>query len=216
MDLIALLIAALSLLVSFASVVWAVHATRGSNKSAQDAIDKAETANQLSAEANVIAEDSKSIAVDSRKIGEEALAVAQRSELRQSDTSNIHWECDWEEPGIYLITNRGDDEALDVRIILTVDEEKIRSDHESIPGGSSVKIECPQARATYLQEVRAHRAKIRDYQSNPMRNRMYIPEPTTFEYQFHSIHERIDWSTQAGNARFHDEGYPMGYLGDFD
>ncbi|MGP9782579.1 hypothetical protein ACT3UQ_08975 [Glutamicibacter sp. AOP12-B1-11] len=216
MDTIALLISALSLGVAFAAVIFAVCSSRSSDKLAQKAIEKANTANQLSTDANIIAEDSKRIAIDSREIGKEALTVAQRADLRQSDTSNIHWECDWEEPGIYVITNRGDDEARDVRIILTVDEEKIRSDHKTIPGGSNVKIECPQARATYLREIRAHRAKIRDYQTNPLRNRMYISEPTTFEYQLHSIHERIDWSTQAGNARVHDESYPMGYLGDFD
>lgn len=216
MDTLALLLSALSLGVAFAATLFAVHSSRSAGKLAQKAIEKADTANQLSTDANVIAEDSKRIAIDSRVIGEEALAVAQRSDLRQSDTSNIHWECDWEEPGVYLVSNRGDDEARDVRIILTVDEEKIRSDHKTIPGGGSVKIECPQAKATYMREIRAYRAKVREYQTNPLRNRFPIPEPTPFEYQFHSIHERIDWVTQADNSRVHDESYSMSYLGNFD
>lgn len=215
MDLIALLIAALSLLVSFASVVWAVHATRGSNKSAQDAIDKAETANQLSAEANVIAEDSKSIAVDSRKIGEEALAVARRTELRESDTSNIHWEGDWKEPGTYVITNKGDDEALNVRIILTVDEEEIRFTQESIPGGGCVEIECPQARTAYFRELREYRSKKRAFeQGGGMRN--FMMPVNAFEYSSHYIGERINWVSSTGKPGVHDESYSLSSLGDFD
>lgn len=215
MDLIALLIAALSLLVSFASVVWAVHATQGSNKSAQNAIDKAEAANQLSAEANVIAENSKSIAVDSRKIGEEALAVARRTELRESDTSNIHWEGDWKEPGTYVLTNKGDDEALNVRIILTVDQEEVRCAEESIPGGGSVEIECPQARSTYLREVREYRTKKRAYEQGGRMSQFMMP-PNTLEYTHHYIGERIDWISRTGKPGVHDEGYSLSSLGDFD
>ncbi|WIV44505.1 hypothetical protein [Glutamicibacter nicotianae] len=215
MDLIALLIAALSLLVSFASVVWAVHATKGSNKSAQDAIDKAEAANQLSAEANVIAEDSKSIAVDSRKIGEEALAVARRTELRESDTSNIHWEGDWKEPGTYVITNKGDDEALNVRIILTVDEVEIRCSEESIPGGGCVEIDCPQAKNTYFRELSEYRSKKRAYEQGGGMSQFMMP-PNTLEYTHHFIGERIDWVSRAGKPGVHDQSYGLSSLGDFD
>lgn len=215
MDLIALLIAALSLFVSFASVVWAVHATRGSNKSAQKAIDKAEAANQLSAEANVIAEDSRSIAVDSRKIGEEALAVAHRTELRESDTSNIHWEGAWKEPGIYVLTNKGDDEAVNVRIILTVDQEEVRCAEESIPGGGSVEIKCPQAREAYLRELRDYKSKKRAYEQGGGMSRFMMP-PNTFEYGQHYIGERVDWVSKANRPGVHDQSFGLSMLGDFD
>ncbi|MGP9489651.1 hypothetical protein ACT3UD_16995 [Glutamicibacter sp. 287] len=214
MELTALLISALSLLIALASAIWAVSASRGANKHAKKASEKSDTANQLSAKANSIAQDSKRIAVDSRKIGEEALTLARRTEARESDTSNIHWEFDWEQPGTYTVTNRGDDEALDVRIIVDIDGEEVRKTVKSIPGGGSVQIECPQARATYLREVREYRAKKRDY---AIRSRLgFSLPPDTLAYSYHFTHERIDWVSQSGKPGVHDKQYPVGLLGEFD
>lgn len=209
------MISALSLLIALASAIWAVNASRGADKQAKEAGQKADTANQLSADANLIAEDSKRIAIKSREIGEEALALARVTEARESDTSNIHWETEWKEPGICTITNRGDDEAFKVRIVLTVDDEEVRETVESIPGGGSIQVECPEARATYFREVSAHQAEIRRYERESRRGFSFVPWPNALEYIHHPHRERIDWVSQSGKPGFHDEQYTTS-LGDFD
>ncbi|MGP5381601.1 hypothetical protein ACTXL8_05375 [Glutamicibacter arilaitensis] len=217
MELTSLLISALSLLIALSSAIWAISASKGADKHAKKAGKKADTANQLSAEANFIAEDSKRIAIESREIGEEALTIARRTESRESDTSNIHWESYWQEPGIYAFTNRGDDEAFNVRIILTIDDVEIRRVYESVPGGGSVQIECPQARATYLDEVRTFEEEKRAYARRQNRSPYGLAgiEPMSIQFGYHSYRERIDWETGTGKPGHHDVEDRMS-LGEFD
>lgn len=217
MELTSLLISALSLLIALSSAIWAISASKGADKHAKKAGEKADTANQLSADANVIAEDSKRIAIQSREVGEEALKIARRTESRESDTSNIHWESYWQEPGVYTFTNRGDDEALNVRIILTIDDVEIREVVESVPGGSSIQIECPQARATYLGEVRAFEEEKRAYALRQRRSPYGLAglEPMSIQYGYHWFRERIDWETGTGKPGHHDVEDRMS-LGEFD
>lgn len=217
MELTSLLISSLSLLIALSSAIWAVSASRGADKHAKKAGEKADTANQLSADANLIAEDSKRIAIESREIGEEALTIARRTESRERDTSNIHWESYWQEPGIYTFTNRGDDEAFNVRIILTIDDVEIRKAVESVPGGGSVQIECPQARATYLDEVRAFEEEKRAYARRQDRSPYGLAglPPMAIQYRYHWFRERIDWETGTGKPGNHDVEDRMS-LGDFD
>ncbi|MGV2950860.1 hypothetical protein ACNPM8_01590 [Glutamicibacter sp. AGC46] len=214
MELTSLLISALSLLIALSSAIWAISASRSADKQAKEAGQKADTANQLSADSNVIAEDSKRIAIESRQIGEEALTLARATEARESDTSNVHWESDWKEPGTCTITNRGDDEAFNVRIVLTVDDEEIRKTVESIPGGGSVQIECPKARATYLREVRDFRTKERLHEVERSRGFFTSLGPDTSQYRYHFHRERIDWVSQSGKPGFYDDEYTNS-LGDF-
>ena len=213
MDWAAIVISGVSLAVAIGSLCWAIKSGRASDKLAKDANEKADAANKLSADANVIAKESQRIAEESGVVGKEALTVAQRAELRQSDTSNIHWEGDWQQPGLYTFTNRGDDEALNVRIILTVDEEEVRVTKERVPGGGTVDVECPQAAETFKRE-RSERM-MQELKEQALRKRGAIHgigAMNIVKYSSHFIGERIDWVTQSGKPGTHDKNYPLSAL----
>lgn len=212
MDVWSLVIAGLSLLVAVASGIWAVSASRSAQRESKEAIKQAKAANELSAESNTIARGSHGVAVKANEISEEALSVARRADLRESDTSNVHWEGDWIGPGVYGITNLGDDEARDVRIILTIDEEVVRVSEELVPGGGSVAIECPEAGRTFARELRDSK-KTTSTSWTPYGNSA-IHDP--FKYRTHSISERIDWISEQGKPGVHDEHFNMCTLGDID
>lgn len=213
MDLIALLISALSLFVAVGSGMWAVVASGAAKRDSQKAIQDAYAANQLSAESNTIARTSQGIAVEANEISEEALSVARRADLRESDTSNVHWEGDWERPGLYKLTNRGDDDARNVRIILTVDEEEVRASEEMVPGGGSLTIECPQARQRFREEQADYARKLH---AAKRAGPIYVSMPSTLEYSLHVIRERVDWVSEQGKPGSHDKEYRLSSLGDFD
>lgn len=215
MDLLVLLVSALALLVATVGVAWSISTARAAQRDSKVAIEQANTANALSTESNVIASDSKSIAIKSKEISEEALTISRRADLRESDTSDVHWKGDWENPGSYKITNHGNDKALRVRIVLTVDEEVVRIAEEEVPGGCSVTVDCPEA-------LTAFRSELRDYQEkfNRARNatgiERYVLQPTTINYTMHRIHRRIDWVSEQGKPGVHDETVRLATLGDFD
>lgn len=214
MDGLAFLISGLSFLVALGSLGWAIWSGSLSKKLAEDANKKADTANQLSADANNIAKDSQRIAEESGTVGQKALTIAQRTELRQRDTSNIHWEGDWKQPGIYTLVNLGDDEAFNVRIILTVGEEVVRVREDSIPGGGTVDIECPQAAKTYRRELNAWQAE--KLKNERMRQAgYYFAASLEIQQNFHFISERVDWVTESGKPDTHYVEDRLTTLGDF-
>lgn len=216
MDEWSLVVAVLSLLVAVGSGIWAVTTSRSAQRESKEASELAKTANQLSTESNTIARGSQGIAVEANQISEEALAVARRSDLRESDTSDVHWEGDWVEPGLYKLTNRGNDEARAVRIVFTVDEEVVRVNEESVPGGGSVTIDCPEARHCFAGELREYRRQVRAYNapsSHPFGINTAIL-PTGLEFGYHRIRERIDWVSEQGKPGVHDQRSGPGYLGD--
>lgn len=214
-ELLAILVSGLSLLVASIGVVWAIFTARAAQRDSQDAIEQANTANNLSAESNVIARDSKGIAIESKEVSEEALKISRRADLRESDTSDVHWKGDWENPGTYKITNRGHDKALNVRVVLTVDEEVVRITEKEVPGGGSITIDCPEALDTFRGELRDYRQSVARYK-RALGMERYTMQPTTIEYTWHHIHERIDWVSEQGKPSFHDERQGLGTLGDFD
>lgn len=216
MDAWSLVVAVLSLLVAAGTGIWAVATSRSAQRESREAHQMAETANQLSTESNTLARGSQGIAVEANQISEKALSVARRADLRESDTSDVHWEGNWIEPGLYKLTNRGNDEARDVRIVLTVDDEVLRVSEESVPGGGSVTIDCPEARHCFAGELREYRRQKRAY--NTPSSHPYgfntAPYPMGLEFGHHRIRERIDWVSKQGKPDVHDQRSGPGYLGD--
>ncbi len=116
---------------------------------------------------------------------------------------------------MYAITNRGDDEALNVRVILTVDKEEVRVRTESVAPGGTIEIECPKAFTTFREELAKYEAEVREYEIS-VRAIPFTMEPQIYSYATHYIHERIDWVTHTGKSDVHDVEHRLATLGNFN
>lgn len=86
---------AVSCITAIGALVYAHKANTKSNKSNTLATE----ANDLATEANDLAKGSNTIALDARKI-------ALHAEARETETHDVYWEGDWQQPGIYVLTKR--------------------------------------------------------------------------------------------------------------
>ncbi|MFC9555541.1 hypothetical protein ACFTWF_32420 [Rhodococcus sp. NPDC056960] len=191
--------------------ILALKQSKASNKLAEDARDIAQRGEQLGTEANGLARESNSIAVDARQLAEEANTISKRGELRETERHDVHWEGDWVAPGRYALTNMGDDEAFDVRAVVTVDGEQAESRANSVPGrGGQLLFELPRAAQELRREIRERRARMR------------TPDPYGIDHaaslnaHIHTFTERVVWKSALGQQHVHEPKHSLGTLGDLD
>lgn len=188
----------------FGLVSW--RQSRSSNKIAHDARELAKSGHRLSTEANELSQESNRIAEAARDLAKEANSFSRRSEARETEVNDVRWVGCWEQPGRYLLTNRGKDEALQVNATVTVDGEEAHVRTESVPGGESISFNFPGAHAQYLREQR----EIAAYERTVAANRFA-------HYPIHmasNIFERVVWVTPLGKERLHDIKSPITDLGE--
>lgn len=179
---------------------------RTSNKLAQDARDLAQRGEQLGAEANDLARESNRVAVDARELAEEANTISRRGEARETELHDVRWVGHWEQPGRYVLTNKGEHEALRVNATVTVDGEEAHLRADSVPGKQSLVFDLPRARDQLLRERRelaaynrrAARGEVGDFP-------LHLPN---------AIFERVVWVTPLGKERIHDVKSPISDLGE--
>ncbi|ASN38853.1 hypothetical protein CGQ24_07400 [Arthrobacter sp. 7749] len=151
--------------------------------------------------ANQAAGRALNAASEASKTGEEALGIAKRTEIRSTEISNIHWEGHWAAIGVYCIVNKGDDDAHNVRAVVTVDDEEVRGSLPLVPGkGGKMLLSFPQASKTWVLERREYRQWKRDSEDNSMGFALAMPPQS-----YHSIRERMDWVTDGGAPGSYEE-----------
>lgn len=163
--------------------------------------------------ANTTAGEAMDSANEASATGREALDVAKRTEARSTESSNVHWTGDWADVGIYRMVNMGDDDAHDVRLILTIDGVDARSSTSLVGGkGGYIEVEVPKSvRDRYLSEKREYQKWKREYERQspygyPFRN------PSAPQH-WHHIRQRVDWTTKSGSPDSHDEIRPTTCIG---
>lgn len=156
-----------------------------------------------------VARQSKREAKEANQTAAEALEAARganehaaRAEARATERHDVDWDHDWTSPGVYKLVNTGEDDAHKVRAVVTIDGETKEAHPELVPGGSSVRLEFPNAVNTYRDELaeqqRRRQKAERAQQSSPFRFAADLPYMDRF---FHSFEIRVVWSTALGQHR---------------
>lgn len=195
-------VAVIGLVVGLAGVALALRA----NSIAKQSRKHAERANQLSAESRDLAAESKGLAVRANELSEEANTLSHRTEARETERNDVDWESDWPAPGRYVLTNRGQDEAIRVRATVDVDGDEQVIEADRVGPGGTLTLEFPgplEKRRSRLREIRREEAAARNSPFptfQPMRG-MFVDWPYVWE--------RITWQTPSGkHAVYEPKSFP--------
>lgn len=107
--------------ISAAVAVWAKVDSGIANGIARDAVTKAERANEISAESNTISLAGNDIAVAANVLAEKTHAATLASGELQKERNDVVWKGSWVQYGILQLSNVGQDQALNVRAVVTLE-----------------------------------------------------------------------------------------------
>ena len=82
--------------------------------------------NDIARDSRQLATESNAIAIDARDVAAEANEISLRTEQRDTESNRVAWSYTWPQPGVCEITNTGTDNALDVEVFVTADDENVR------------------------------------------------------------------------------------------
>lgn len=204
-DISGLIVGGIGTIAGVIGVVYAHVAYKAAQLSGRDAEESKQIAGEsrnLAVEANDLARQSNNIATGARDMAKEANDIRRRSEARDTERHDVHWEGDWDTPGRYLLTKLGDDEARDVTATVVYDGLRGQQRVESIrDNGEQIVFEFPQAMADFQNELRDHQRRV---QSQGPYN-LGVP----WGIHPHRVEERVEWTTPQGNPRLHQDDAPL-------
>lgn len=164
----------------------------------------------LAEEANKLAKGSNTIALDARRIAIDANEYSHRAEKRETERHDVYWEGDWTEPGLYVLTKRGDASAHMVKATVTYDGTEVTTTSDLIADeGDGLEFRFPTAAADFADEVSERRRRRRQKVNLPFG----VPDIDSPAYDYHSIRERVDWVTAQGTPKLHEEAWPLASFG---
>jgi hypothetical protein len=191
-DISALIVGGIGSIAGIVALIYAHIAYTGSKESTRIANE----GRDLAVEANDIARQSNTIATGAREIAQDANEISRRGEARETERHDVHWEGDWDQPGRYVLTKLGDDEACYIKATITYDDEKVTKTVESIRGsGQQLVFEFPTAVADFRREAADHTRQLQ-VASNATFN-LGVP----WGQHLHSVVERVEWTTPQGNPK---------------
>lgn len=167
----------------------------------------------LAGEANTLARESNTLAADARRLAEEANTYSHRAEARETEGHDVHWDGEWERPGIYVLTKRGDDEAHNVKATVTCEGEEVTVTADQITeDGSSLEFDFPLVAAGFQAEARARMAK-RDRERRQREREPYgellLPLSAGISSwqspDMHFLSQRVTWMTSLDAPKIHTD-----------
>lgn len=171
----------------------ATSAAAGANLIAKDANKIAKGANDLAIQANTLSSESNSIA-------REANDIAHAGHRRTIEQHDVTWDCNWRAAAVYAVRNEGKDTATSVRIAITVDDETVEVNRDSMAGGEEVLLKFPGAYASLQRERREE--EEREVRA---RNALIVLPPI---FPRHVIRDRVLWRTELGTPKEYDKTFP--------
>lgn len=162
--------------------------------------------------ANQAADGAMRASEEAGRASADALEIARRTESRATEVSNIHWEGYWAGRGVYRLVNKGDDDAHNVRAVVTVDDEEIRGAEALVAAaGGELELRFPQANLQWQQD----RAEYRQWERDSGRTGPYgIPLSSSIAPMFfHTIRERVDWVTESGAPGKYEKFWKLADIG---
>lgn len=135
------------------------------------------------------ARESAADAARTAKATEETSVHAERQVALAVERNDVHWDVSWMRPGVANVKNEGMDDALDVRVVLTVDGEPCEHRAETVPAGSFFSVEHETAARLAIQDEieRAREAETHNQFS------VFVSP-----LEGHSTYWRISWRTPLG------------------
>lgn len=197
-DIAGLIVGSIGTAAGIAALIYAHVANRNARESTRIANDSkglAEVANELARESNTIA-------TDARQLAEEANQISHRGEARDTERHDVHWDGDWKQPGVYILTKLGNDQARDVRATVTYDGERVIQTAELMANeGDHLAFQFPTAVADFRREVAEH---IRHKQQSDAYaiSGLWGAHP-------HRVEERVEWTTPQGTPKLHEDTAPL-------
>lgn len=165
----------------------------------------AKASTKIAEDSRTLARESNEIAADARGLAEEANEFSRRSEQREIETHDVHWDGDWEYPGRYVLTKLGDDEAHNVKATVSYDGERVTQEAEVIrDSGHQLVFEFPSAVADFQREARQHVEDLRAARNVPYG--LGVPSWGTHP---HTVEERVHWTTPRGTPQHHEEEFRL-------
>ncbi|ASR03676.1 hypothetical protein [Gordonia rubripertincta] len=198
-------------LVGVGLAIWALVVSKRFLKTARDGNEHADRAVELARESNTIAADAKQVA-------EEANTISLRAEQRDTERHDVDWDLDRGDPGDYVLTNTGTDDARNVRVRVAVDDWVSTATFDLIAGGESATVKVPEAAQRFQRELaEIRRAKERAAAEERRRREQPFPNlvasygipdyAMTMQYQMHHVSYRVDWQTTLGKHRDESDQY---------
>lgn len=189
---------------------FAFNSARAANTLSRASNAKADGANALAREAN-------ELSVAANDLSHEANTIAKRSEVRDTDRNDVAWDGDWTAPGVYRMTNKGRDDAYEVRAVIVVDEMEGVASAEHVEPGAFIDVEVPGAREAFEAEMRKlGAARLADQQSAGTMFHTSEVERMRMSLYYHRINERVVWKSPAGKHDSHTDEHRLSTLGDID
>lgn len=190
---------------SIAGIVALVYAhiansnAKAANLNADESTRIAKDSNALAVEANDLSKQSNNIALGARELAQEANDIRRRGEAREIERHDVHWDGDWDEPGIYVLTKLGSDEARDVTATVVYDGERlIRTADLMVGDNRRLVFEFPTAARDFREEVR-QRQRQQD-----MTDPHGLGTSLSWGLNPHGVVERVEWSTRQGNPKLYE------------
>lgn len=166
---------------------------------AHNAKSDANAGKGLAVEANDLARESNTIATDAKQLAAEANDISRRGEARDTERHDVHWEGDWDQPGVYILTKLGADEACYVKATVTYDDERITKTADTITNeGHQLVFKFHTAAADFQREVAEHTRRKRQDDAYRIAGGSWGMHP-------HRVEERVEWTTPQGNPKLHQD-----------
>lgn len=184
---------------SAAGVIALVYA-HIANNNAKRSTRIAEDSRDLAVEANDLARESNTIALGASKAARKANDISARAEARETERHDVHWEGDWQRPGIYVLTKLGADEACYIKATVTYDDERVTKTVETIvKDGHRLDFRFHTATADFDAEVIERQQQLRS--SDPHG----IGVASMWGRHPHRVTERVEWTTAQGTPKLHQQ-----------
>lgn len=193
-------IAVVGVVLAAAGIALAIRAERVAKASRQ----LAERANQLSTESRNLAAESKRLAVEANELSEEANTLSRRTEARETERDDVVWEADWPAPGRYVLTNRGQDEAVRVRATIDVDGEELVAAAERVGPGGTLTLNFPRSLQERTRRAEELRRKLDPEPTLADTWRVRVPYYHLPQSDWQLESGRITWETPLGQHRARD------------
>lgn len=190
---------------SIAGVVALVYAhiananAKAANRNAKESTRIANDSNALAVKANDLSKQSNNIALGARELAQEANDIRRRGEARETERHDVHWDGDWEEPGVYVLTKLGSDEARDLTATVVYDGERMTQTADLMVGDDRrLVFQFPTAARDFRDEVRERQRQQDTADPYSLRSAM------SWGLKPHWVVERVEWSTRQGNPKLHE------------
>ena len=165
---------------------------------------KAHQAKQEAKEANRIATAANAISVAANSLSEEANQISRQSAMRSAEEHDVDWDCNWLEPGTYVVSNSGRDTATKVRVLVTVDDETVTAEAAEVGHLGEIVLMFPRALTAWREEEAERLAFAQHARTGPRLTAPVMNLSPLFGND-HQIRDRILWTTELGTPRLHDE-----------